>query len=457
MTTELHHDLDLERALLGALAVDSAAARASMNGTSGADLFHKPAHAFVYEAIVELDDAEQYIDVGVLVDHLRRNGLLDTIGGVPGILDACRLDDAPPPSAAGQLAERLGHLRRLRRLQHAAVEASMAAQAGDADEAARRLAHALSHDQAVARPTGPRKVDWDEFWTRPDSDADWIWEPILPRNKATNLYAPRGVGKSELILAGAAALATGRPTLARKETADPLPVVYLDLEMGEDDLYDRLRDLGYGPDDDLSNLNYYCLPQLPPMNTPEGGNAVLDIVRTHGAAVVVTDTLARVATGEENSNDTWIGLATHTILRLKAEQVTSVWLGHAGKDIERGERGGSAKGDAVDCIWKQTRGDSVFVNLTNEKRRAGWVPEQVALRRVEHGGTLRYEIAGDIWPSGTNEVAVELDHLGAPLDISRRAAETLLRAHDAGARSVVVAAALKWRRQRPAGVTGGDF
>lgn len=452
MTTELHHDLDLERALLGALAVDSAQARASMNGTSGADLFHKPAHAHIYEAIVDLDDAGQYIDVGVVRDHLRQSGLLEVVGGEQGILDACRLEDAPPASAAGQLAERLGRLRRLRRLQHAAVEAALAAQSGDADEAARRLTHALAHDQAITSDGGVAAslVDWSTFWTKDRSETEWALDPLWPRGRAINQYAPRGLGKSEFTLYCAAGLATGQALLGQPE-GDPLTVVYLDLEMGEDDLYDRLDGFGYGPESDLSHLWYYVLPTLPPLNTAAGGSALMDIRATHDADLVIVDTLARVATGEENSNDTWIGLGTHTLLRLRAEGTTSVWLGHAGKDLERGERGGSAKGDAVDCIWEQSRGDGGTVRFVNKKRRSGWVPETVGMRRTERHGTLRYELVEDVYPTGTGGAVEHLDVLDAPDSITNRAARALLKEHGISTPNDALAAAVKWRKRRPAG------
>lgn len=453
MATTAPHDLDAERSLLGALATDAYIARATINGTLTEASFHHPAHGHIFAAIAELDEADQYVDVGVITDHLRTRGLLDLVGGAAGVLNACSLDTAPPPEAAGQYAKIVARLHRQRCLQFDLDAAARAAGDGDIEAAVRRATLTLDRHGAECHADGGTSaslVDWSTFWTRDRTQTEWCLDPLWPRGRAINQYAPRGLGKSELTLFCGAALASGRPALGHPG-GEPHSVVYLDLEMGEDDLYDRLTEFGYGPGDDLGALHYYLLPTLPPLNTAEGGAALMDIATTHKADVVIVDTLARIAVGEENSNDTWIGLGTHTLLRLKSEAITSVWLGHAGKDLERGERGGSAKGDAVDCIWEQSRGDNGAVRLANKKRRSGWVPETVGLRRVEHHGVLSYELTEDVYPTGTGDAVNHLDRLGAPRDMTNRAARALLKEHDIAARSDALAAAVKWRRRRPAG------
>src|SRR5205823_2611131 len=55
-------------------------------------------------------------------------------------------------------------------------------------------------------------------------------------------------------------------------------VLYFDYEMTEDDLYERLQDMGCGPEVDLSRLRYALLPTLPPLDTRDGGAALLAAV-----------------------------------------------------------------------------------------------------------------------------------------------------------------------------------
>jgi len=108
-----------------------------------------------------------------------------------------------------------------------------------------------------------RQVGWPKFWKQERVDADFLIDPILARGRAHAFVAPAKVGKTLLFQEMALALATGRPVLYRP-ASDPLTVVYLDMEMTEDDLHERATDFGYGPDDDLSGLHYILLPSLPP-------------------------------------------------------------------------------------------------------------------------------------------------------------------------------------------------
>ena len=79
--------------------------------------------------------------------------------------------------------------------------------------------------------------------------------------RASDLHLLDSQARQELACVDiVAAAATGRSVLGQL-ARDPIRILYIDLEMTEADLRERLTDLGYGPDDDLSNLAYYQLPQ----------------------------------------------------------------------------------------------------------------------------------------------------------------------------------------------------
>lgn len=291
----------------------------------------------------------------------------------------------------------------------------------------------------------PALIVWPDFWATEHHDEEWLCEPIIPIRRAIAIFSPAGGGKSLLTLDLAVRLATGQRTLDRP-AGEPLSVVYLDLEMTEDDLKSRLLDMGYGPETDLSNLHYYMLPTLPPLDTPAGGVRVRLIAERHKADLVIIDTTSRVLSGPENDADTLRAFYQHTGLPLKADGRTVIRLDHAGKDPEKGQRGTSAKNDDVDLVWQLVvRDDGVQLKAT--KRRQSWVPESVDLVRTEE--PMRHEMAQQ-WtvPVGTSECVNDLDSLDAPLDISRRKAQELLRQHGRSRRNDVVAAAVKQRRNR---------
>lgn len=285
-------------------------------------------------------------------------------------------------------------------------------------------------------------IDWGEFWVTDHKAEDWLLEPIIPRGRSIALYAPAKAGKSLLVLNLMAHLATGQHILSQA-SGEPIDVCYFDLEMTESDLFERLSDMGYDADTDFSHFHYYMLPNLPPLDTPEGGAAVMQIVQRHNAQVVVIDTTSRVIDGPENDADTLRALYICTMLPMKAAGVTVLRLDHAGKDIEKGQRGSSAKNDDVDLVWRLTAHD-LGVTLTATHRRQSWIPETVELEIRED--PLVYIQTAATWPTGTSEAAALLDKLGVPLDFSKPKAREILRANDKKMANVLLGKAISYRR-----------
>lgn len=287
-------------------------------------------------------------------------------------------------------------------------------------------------------------VDWGAFWATDHTGEDWAVEPILPRGRSVATFSPAGTGKSLLSLDVAAGVATSQRTL--DQPAGPaLSVVYLDLEMTEGDLYERLTEMGYGPNDDLSNLHYYLLPDLPPLDRPEGGAQLRDIAEAHNADLVVIDTISRAFDGPENDADSFRAYHYHTGRLLKADGRTVWRLDHAGKELDRGQRGTSAKNDDVDVVWRLTVRDAKALQLKAMKRRMSWVPESVDLTRLDE--PLRHERAQASWPAGTKDAAAVLDDVGVPLEHGRGLARRALNEAGKKMANDVLTAALRWRRQ----------
>jgi len=294
-----------------------------------------------------------------------------------------------------------------------------------------------------AGPHATSLIDWATFWQRDHNAEDWMCDPVIPRGRSVAIYAKAKQGKSLLILDIAARLATGRRVLDRPE-GEPLSVVYFDLEMTQDDVYDRLSDMGYGPDVDLSNLHYYSLPTLPPLDTAAGGDDVLRIVRAHKADIAIIDTTSRVIGGGENDADTMRAFYMHTGQRLKAEGVTVVRLDHAGKDAEKGQRGTSAKNDDVDLVWELIAQEDGGVRLKATHRRQSWIPEMVELMRLDD--PFRHERAAITYSTREMEIVALLDRLDIPTEMGRVAVLKILKEAGEKVQTAALGKAIKYRK-----------
>jgi replicative DNA helicase len=126
------HSVEAETAVLGTMlqlgSYGEAACRAALAGLSAED-FYSPAHGHVFEAIARLVDAGHPADAALVVDQLRRDDLLDAVGGPMAVMDL--LFKAPAASGAPRWVQTVAELADQRREQAAALELAQAAAAGD--------------------------------------------------------------------------------------------------------------------------------------------------------------------------------------------------------------------------------------------------------------------------------------------------------------------------------------
>jgi hypothetical protein len=225
------------------------------------------------------------------------------------------------------------------------------------------------HDKLLAS-----LINWQEFWNQTFPEEDWLIKPVIPRNQLVVIYAPGGTGKSLLALYISAALATGRNIFG--EDHNPISILYMDYEMQQAQLYERLIAMGYNKDTDLSRLHYASLPPIGSLDTPEGSKQICDLARAVDAKLVIIDTFSRAVEGAENDADTVRNFYRWTAINLKQEGRALLRIDHAGKDLGKGARGTSAKNDDVDLVWQMTRNDNT-ITLKSTKKRHTWIVEKI--------------------------------------------------------------------------------
>lgn len=294
---------------------------------------------------------------------------------------------------------------------------------------------------APPAPTRLTRVDWSTFWDREPRIEQWGAWPLLPVGRAVSLFAPAKAGKSTIILSIVAAAVTGGRIFGQPNPSQPRRTLYLDFEMTEDDLHERLVEMGYGPQFDLSLLDYVPLPSLPPLDTAAGAKELFEAIGDFGSEQVIIDTFGRATEGEENSNDTVRAFYRNTGLPLKEKGIGYLRTDHAGKEVERGQRGASGKNDDVDIVWKLER-SAAGATLVRTHARVQWGPSTVPLVRNESdAGVVTWTMGATAWPKGCGELAKQMDALGLPLDVSREAA----RKAGIKGKNDVIGAAIRWR------------
>ncbi len=158
----------------------------------------------------------------------------------------------------------------------------------------------------------PEPVDLLALMSGDPLEHEYLSAPLVMKGKQTGLTSFRGVGKSLLAQDLSAHGATGTAFLEQPD-GDPFHVIYLDMEMGRDDLWARLGDFGWTPENPLfdtlvEHLHYFQLFTLPPLDTNEGGETLERLVDEYQAQLIVIDTISRVIAGGENDNDTFLAL-----------------------------------------------------------------------------------------------------------------------------------------------------
>lgn len=320
----------------------------------------------------------------------------------------------------------------------------------DEGPSTRRNGAAVDEKASIAAHQRYPTLDWQRVFAGAAPDVDWLVPEFIAAGQSYSLVSQAKAGKSLLMLDVVAAIACGKPALGQP-AQPPARVLYVDLENTLDDLVERLRDMGYQPED-LSGLRYLSFPSLPALDSPIGGMEIAELAEHHDAALVVIDTVARVTAGEENSADTYRHLYRYTLAPLKAQRRAVIRLDHEGHQKGR-SRGSSAKTDDVDVIWQlaQRTGDDgeVYVDLRLERQRGSSHPERLYLKRETNPRLHHVAKLPTLTHPERQRVAdciAAMTALGLPADTGARKARVALREQNHRYGNDTIAAAVRARK-----------
>lgn len=284
-------------------------------------------------------------------------------------------------------------------------------------------------------------IDWLEFWDRAVEEREYMFRDVLIANRYTVIYSQPGQGKSLLGL-----------WIAIDAASREKRVLYVDNEMGEDDLHERLRDFTNvsGPLD-LFNVRY-AQHQFNDITNGNATRLVSDVIAMD-IDLVIIDTWAASVIGNENAVETIQLFDALVAAPLKARGVTLLLLDHEGKDSERGQRGSSAKNGLADVVWRLKQrpivgADDFHIELDRKKTRINNIMEKITFRLMsrEAGTTItRDERLPD---QNVQRLITEMEQLEIPITYGRDKIRDALTEAGITAKGVDLQDAIRERKNR---------
>lgn len=430
------HDLEAERALIGAMLLPGSAAVETAMAAVGPGDFYKPAHGFVVGAIYTLAAVGSAIDPVTVIAQLRDEGLLEASGGDAVGADLISMMGGVPHSAgAASWAAIVAATARRRHMRSVAASIDDAAQDGD-EEALERALEAATEVAAVGRP----ELVVEDLGAVIRGEEPEIVPTLLCRSDGQALIYPGllhwvmgepACGKTWLALVAALAGA--------QSGVDSL---YLDYEGSRRIVGARLARLGAAE----ANVDHIAYVR-PSGGSPTTGPAALRLVRERSVGLVVVDgaakAMARDGLDEDKAADV-LGWLERMVWPLCEVGATVVILDHVTKDKDsrgRWARGNGAKLGEVDGAaysvevaeaWSRARSGSARIRVAKDREGVvGAVGEVVAMLRFVPGDD-QLRISVDV-PHGTSVAntitaaieAVLTQHAG--IELSQRRLEEEVR------------------------------
>jgi len=181
-----------------------------------------------------------------------------------------------------------------------------------------------------------------------------ILKPIIPEQGIVEVFGPRGILKTWIVLGIGLAIASGKKAFWTWESPEPRKVLFIDGEMSIFDLQTRINQLikgyGYKPDDEhFQIINPDKIPfnqPVPNIAYPQGQRALSMAVAK--AEVVILDNLSCLAShGKENEAESWSPVQKW-LLELRRQGKTAIFVHHANKS--GGSSGTSARERICDTV-----------------------------------------------------------------------------------------------------------
>lgn len=443
------HDTEAESLVMGAIMHYPQAYTDAAQLIDRTDIY-RDAHRLIWDVVGQLLEDGAGVHPVAVRARIEKMGQLRLVDG--GLLIDRLASEHIAAGMVGHFAQIIADRAHERRYdEHASALKAAVARGADGDELEKLVAEFQQRETLRANTGhGPAHLvasllDWDQFFATDFGAIQLLPGRLMAPGQQITIVGDGKAGKSLFTQEWMWRMATGQSFLDDRP-AEPVRVLYLDAENGQEQVQERFFSFGGGPGR-MGALWYASFPPVRPLDTPGGGADLMALVKATGAELVVLDTVSRFISGEENSADTWLNLYRHTLLPLKRDRIASVRLDHLGKDGERGARGSSAKTQDVDHVWLLSAQGGGMLTLKRTHTRTGIGPDSFIIRREGRKdgnlyvpGHTRHVIAApeaagwddDGQPTGLAAIPGTVEHIIATLDqagIPNSAGNRVVRQH----------------------------
>lgn len=326
-TNEPLHSPEAERAVLGAVLLDSGA-WPDVRHLTTSDFYRRSDHRAVYAAVATLFEEGRPCDALTVAEQLDHDGAPAPDGGWLAFVGEIA-ENTPSAANAATYAGIVADKARLRDIANAGAEAAKAARAPNAksDDVAARMRAVFDALPATA----PGAEAWPSvtagrLLNEEDESLDWLVNGLLPAGGTSLLFGAPKSGKSSLARVLASKVAIGAPWQSRETRAGA--VLYVALDERRSTVREHVRTL-VNASTDGAMLRERLHVALGPR--PAGGVAALRAVieRINPAPVlVVVDTLMKLEPFEDANDYGQSGQSMARVTALAADTGAHVMLVH---------------------------------------------------------------------------------------------------------------------------------
>ena len=368
-----------EQAVLGSLMIDNDCYQ-KIAAITKPEHFYRPNHKEIFFAVRMKLAMYGVADIVTLSNHLKSEGKLEKIGGIPYL--NLLYENTPTSANVKAYAEILLEKYESRALLE--VSQKVFNLINDDPVNGRKQAQKEIERIANKTPTSNKKLftPLGEL-LKNRTCVNWLIRDYLPTKSTCMIYGESGAGKSFLMLDMALCIATGRHWngIKTKQT----PVFYI-IGEGQEGATSRCYVWGQYHNQQIDNIPFYLTEKAVIPTDEDELNALIAnvsaLIESTEAEkpLIVFDTLARCFDGDENkAQDANRYIRAMDKLRYRFDACV-VSIHHSGKDVAKGARGSTAFKGAWDAEHQLSIDANKVIKLHPQKLKEREKPEPTYYR-----------------------------------------------------------------------------